>query len=200
VEGPVPDDHHAGGGPDRKLTDDPEAVARRICLRLLTGAPRTRAQLATALRRRGVPADAAEEVLSRFTDVGLIDDALFARTWVESRHHGRGLAGRALAAELRQRGVAADEVRDAVATLSPDEEAATARRLVQRKLAATRGQEPAVRTRRLVGTLARKGYPAALAFRVVREALDAEGIDPEGMGLDDAEAAIDPAESAPSET
>jgi regulatory protein len=182
------------------VTDDPEAAARQICLRLLTGAPRTRAQLATALRRRGIPPDAAEEVLSRFTDVGLIDDALFARTWVESRHHGRGLAGRALAAELRQRGVAADDVRDAVAALDPGEEAATARRLVDRKLAATRGQQTAVRTRRLVGTLARKGYPAPLAFRVVREALDAEGIDTEGVGLDDAEAAIDPADSAPSET
>lgn len=198
MDGPEPGDHF-GGKPDGKLTEDPEAAARQICLRLLTAAPRTRAQLATALRRRGVPADAAEEVLSRFTDVGLIDDALFARTWVESRHHGRGLARRALAAELRQRGVAADDVRDAVATLDPDDEAATARRLVDRKLAATRGQQPAVRTRRLVGTLARKGYPAPLAFRVVREALEAEGTDPEGLGLDEAEAAIDPAESAPGE-
>lgn len=184
----------AGGGAAGELTSSPEAVARQICLRLLTAAPRTRAQLATALRRRGVPADAAEEVLSRFADVGLIDDALFARSWVESRHHGRGLARRALAAELRHRGVAADEVREAVAALGPDEEIATARRLVDRKLAATRGQPPATRTRRLVAALARKGYPAPLAFRVVREALDAEGIDPEAVGLDDAETGIDAVE------
>ena len=187
----------ADGNPASKLTDDPEAVARLICLRLLTAAPRTRAQLATALRRRGIPDDAAESVLGRFADVGLIDDALFARAWVETRHHGRGLARRAIAAELRQRGVGAEDVRDAVGTLDPDAEIATARRLVDRKLAATRGQPPAVRTRRLVATLARKGYPAPLAFRVVREALDAEGIDPVAVGLDDAEAAYDPAETAP---
>ena len=59
---------------------------------MLSVAPRTRTQLAAALRRRGIPADAAEAVLARFTDVGLIDDAAFARAWVESRHHSRGLS------------------------------------------------------------------------------------------------------------
>jgi regulatory protein len=195
TDGTGADDTRADDG----AHDDPEAAARQICLRLLTATPRTRAQLATALRRRGIPDDAAESVLSRFTDVGLIDDALFARAWVESRHHGRGLARWALAAELRQRGVAADDVRDAVDTLDPDEEAATARRLVDRKLAATRGQPPVARTRRLVATLARKGYPAPLAFRVVREALDAEGIDAAAAGLEDAEAGADPAGTAPGE-
>jgi len=93
---------------------DPEAVARQVCLQMLTAAPRTRAQLASALARRGVPQDAADAVLDRFTDVKLIDDAMFARAWVDSRHYGRGLSRRALAAELRQRGVAAPEIQSAV--------------------------------------------------------------------------------------
>ncbi|HEY2549515.1 MAG TPA: RecX family transcriptional regulator, partial [Streptosporangiaceae bacterium] len=58
---------------------------------MLTSAPRTRAELAAALSRRGIPEEAAEEVLGRFTDAGLIDDATFASAWVESRHHSRGL-------------------------------------------------------------------------------------------------------------
>lgn len=69
---------------------DPVEQARNICLRLLTGSPRTRKQLADALRKREIPDEAAEEVLARFVDVGLIDDAAFAGAWVESRHHGRG--------------------------------------------------------------------------------------------------------------
>ena len=81
---------------------------------MLTAAPRTRAQLATALRRRGVPEEAAEAVLGRFAEVKLIDDATFASAWVESRHHGRGLSGRALAAELRDRGVASGDIQAAV--------------------------------------------------------------------------------------
>jgi regulatory protein len=170
--------------------EDPRALAREICLRLLTLAPRTRAQLADALRKRGIPDDAADDVLGRFTDVGLIDDAAFARAWVESRHHGRGLAGRALSAELRRRGVADEEIRDAVAELGPDAEVAAARRLVERRLASTSGHSPEVRTRRLAGMLARKGYPAGLAFRVIREAMEAEGVAvelPEDPEFDDSD-------------
>jgi regulatory protein len=143
---------------------------------MLTLAPRTRAQLADALRKRGIPEGVAEEVLARFADVGLIDDAAFARAWVESRHHSRGLAGRALGAELKHLGVDADEIRAALdEQLSPDAETVAARRLIKAKIAATRGLPPEVRTRRLAGMLARKGYPPGLAFRLIREALEADG-------------------------
>jgi regulatory protein len=170
--------HKGGAGDAASETprDDPEARARQVCLRLLTLAPRTRAQLADALRKRGIPDEAADEVLGRFEDVGLIDDAAFARSWVESRHYSRGLAGRALSAELKQRGVAAEEIRAAIdEQLGPDAEASAARRLIDRRLESTRGLPPEQRTRRLAGLLARKGYPAGLAFRVIREALEAEG-------------------------
>ena len=166
----VHNDHEDGA-------DDPEARARQICLRLLTLTPRTRAQLSDALRKRGIPDTVAAGVLDRYTDVGLIDDAAFARAWVESRHYSRGLAGRALAAELKQRGVDSGEIRDAVEELGPDAEVATARKLVAQQLAGTRGQPAQARTRRLAGMLALKGYPPALAFRVIREALEAEGAD-----------------------
>jgi regulatory protein len=161
--------------PDRDIEDDPRARAREICLRMLTLAPRTRAQLANALRRQGIPGPVADDVLARFSDAGLIDDAVFARAWVESRHYSRGLAGRALTAELKQRGVEDEEIREAVAGLGPDAEADTARQLVVRKLEATRGQPAQARVRRLAAMLARKGYPPGLAFRVIREAMEAEG-------------------------
>lgn len=163
---------------------NPEAVAQQICLRMLTAAPRTRAQLAEALRRKGVPQDAAEAVLGRFGEVKLIDDAAFAAAWVESRHHGRGLSGRALAAELTQRGVPPDDIKAAVGRLDPQQEIATARGLVARRLASTREQPLHARIRRLTGLLARKGYSAAIAYRVVREALEQEGLDPAAAGID----------------
>ncbi len=139
---------------------------------MLATAPKTRAQLAAALRRRGVPDETAEAVLGRFADVKLIDDAMFASAWVESRHYSRGLAGRALAAELRQRGVPADDIRAAVDGLDPEQEVATARNLVARRVEAIRGQPTPADVRRLIGLLARKGYPQALAFRLTREALE----------------------------
>jgi regulatory protein len=184
----MPRGMRASGSPSERppsgpSASDPEARARQICLRLLTAAPRTRAELAAALSRRGVPDDAAEAVLGRFTDVGLIDDAAFARAWVESRHYSRGLSRRSLSAELRRHGVEAEEIRDAVSTLDPEQEVATARRLVEQKLAGTRGQPPEARIRRAAGTLARKGYPPGLVFRLIKEVLEQEGSG-EAVGLD----------------
>jgi regulatory protein len=153
---------------------DPAARARQVCYHLLTLAPRTRAQLAEALDSRDIPQDVIQDVLERFTDAGLIDDAAFAQAWVDSRHHSRGLAGRALRAELKQRGVGDAEIHDALETLDSDDEAQMARRLVERKLAATAGLPTQTRVRRLAGMLTRKGYPPGLAFRVIREAMEAE--------------------------
>jgi regulatory protein len=158
---------------------DPAERARAICLRLLTGTPRTRKQLADALRKREIPEDVAEEVLSRFEEVGLIDDSAFADAWVESRHHGRGLARRALAQELRTKGVDSALIDEAVAQLDSEQEETTARDLVARKLRATRGLDRDKRIRRLAGMLARKGYPEGMALRVVRQALEEEGEDME---------------------
>ncbi|MFE4515177.1 recombination regulator RecX [Kitasatospora sp. NPDC056783] len=159
---------------------DPETRARDICLRLLTGAAKTRRQLADALRKREIPDEVADAVLTRLEEVGLIDDAAFATAWVESRHAVRGLSRRALAQELRTKGVAADLVEQAVAQLDHDDETDAARALVERKLRSTRGLDAQVRTRRLVGMLARRGYSEGLAFRVVRTALEEESSEPRG--------------------
>ena len=133
--------------------------AREICLRQLALRPRTRAELAKALAGKQISADVIAEVLDRYDEVGIIDDAAFARAWVSSRHHGRGLARRALANELRQRGVDAEVADEALGTLDDEEEAATARALVERKLRTATGTPEAI-FRRLAGMLARKGYPA----------------------------------------
>ncbi len=151
---------------------DPEAVARNLCLRALTGAPKTRSQLADLLESRGVPDEAAEAVLDRFTDVGLIDDAAFARAWVSSRQSGRGLARRALSAELRAKGVDPEVAAEAVEAVDDDDEREAARRLVERRVGGMRRLDRATATRRLIGMLARKGYNGGLAAAVVREALD----------------------------
>ena len=151
---------------------DPVSVARLICLQQLERKPRTRAELAETLSRRGVPEAAAETVLSRFTEVGLIDDAAYAKQWVEQRHSSRGSASRALSMELRQKGIAPEIVAGAVAELDSETEAATARALVRRKFRSLARFDVPTRTRRLVSFLARKGYSGELAYRVVREELE----------------------------
>jgi regulatory protein len=123
------------------------------------------------LRQRGIEDEVAAEVLDRYSEVGIIDDRAFAQAWVSSRHHGRGLARRALAGELRRKGVDSESVDAALDELGADTEVSTARELVDRKLRSDRGTPADVLFRRLVGLLARKGYPAGLAIRVVKDAL-----------------------------
>ncbi len=160
---------------------DPVSVARTIALRQLTAAPRTRAQLDEALARRGVPEQVSAELLDRLEQVGLVDDAQYARMWVESRHSGRGLSRRALRHELTERGVDPELVRDAVEAVDNDAELAAATALVRRRLASVGraedeegDQDPQVRQRRdrrLLGLLARRGYSAEVAHRALRTAL-----------------------------
>jgi regulatory protein len=166
--------------------NDPESVARGVCLRALTGTPKTRQQLADLLTKRGVPDDAAEAVLDRFTEVGLIDDAAYARAWVSSRQAGRGLARRALSAELRAKGVDAEVAAEAVDVVDDEDERAAAQRLVERRMPSMRRLDRVTASRRLMGMLARKGYNGGLAAAVIREALDLA--DDEALaagGLDD---------------
>jgi len=174
-----------GAGADQGPAADPESVARAICLRLLTDRARTRQELAQALRRKGVPDASAHTVLERFDDVGLIDDGAFAEQWVHSRHTVHGLGRRALAAELRRKGVADEVAGEVLAGVDDESEEWRARELVERKLRNLRtdtdGQRAAV-GRKLVGMLARKGYGGGVAYRVVREALAAHGAELDELG------------------
>ena len=167
------------GGHPEDPPGDPESVARSICLKLLTMSPKSRAQLADALAAKGIPDEAAAALLDRYTEVGLIDDAAFAQAWVSTRQASRGLATRVLAQELRRKGIDKDIIGPALATIEPDAEEASARMLVQRRLRSMRGLEPSVATRRLLGMLARKGYPSELAFRVIREELPGSDVRPD---------------------
>jgi regulatory protein len=174
-EAPAPaDERVVAGVDDREVEPDPESVARTICLNLLTATPRSRAELAKALRKRRVPDEVAQHVLERLTDVNLVDDAAYAEAYVESRHRGRGLARSALRAELRRKGIDEAVAGAAVEQIDAEAELAAARGLVARRIASTAGLAPEARVRRLAGMLQRKGYPAGLAFRVVREALAGE--------------------------
>ena len=156
---------------------DQEAVARKILLDTLTGQARSRHELEAKLARKGVPEDLADRLLDRFAEVGLVDDAAFARAWVQSRQAGKGLARRALAHELRRKGVEEQVARAALDDVDPDDETEAARTLVRRKLRSVQRLDRATATRRLAGMLARKGHPAGVAFRVVREELDAAGFE-----------------------
>lgn len=150
---------------------DPYDVARQIVLRQLAMAPRSRQQLHDKLRQRNCPEEVAEAVLDRMTEVGLVDDEAYAGMLIRSQQVGRGLATRALARELRTKGVDPETAQAALADIDPEDERERARALVDKKLRTMHGLDATVQTRRLAGMLARKGYDSSMAFGVIREAL-----------------------------
>ena len=150
---------------------DPESVARTILLDQLTGRARSRRELADKLASRNVPTDIATRLLDRFEEVGLIDDEAFARAWVSGRQSAKGLAPRALAQELRRKGIDDEVAREALDEVDPADVEEAARRLVRKKLRTATRVDDLTATRRLVGMLARKGYGSGLAFSVVKSEL-----------------------------
>ena len=169
---PIPGDPEA----DLQTRDgEPDAydVARQIVLRQLALAPKSRHQLRDKLRARNCPDEVAEAVLDRMTEVGLVDDEAYAGMLVRSQQAGRGLARRALARELRTKGVDDETARATLEQIDPEAERDRAGQLVAKKLRSMHGLEPVVQQRRLAGMLARKGYPADLAMAVIREAIAA---------------------------
>lgn len=149
-----------------------EQQARTVVLRKLSAQARTRSELADALRAKDVPDDVATRVLDRMVEVGLVDDAAFARDWVASRQQRRHLSRRKLADELRRKGVAPELVDDALGDVADDDEYEAAVALAQRKLASLSRHEPTVQRRRLAGMLERRGFTVGLIHRVLADVLE----------------------------
>jgi regulatory protein len=155
--------------PPPSTSESREEQARALCLRLLTVRARTRAELAGKLTKRGYPDDVSARVLDRLTTVGLVDDAGFAEQWVRSRRVNAGKGKRALAAELRTKGVDNDVITVALAGIDAGAERARAEQLARDKLRHERleGDDDQKVMRRLVAMLARRGYSQSMALDVV---------------------------------
>ena len=150
---------------------DPYSVARTIVLRRLNSMARTRKDLYDDLIAREIPQEAANAVLDRFTELGLINDAQYAEMFVASRQRSRGTAKPVLRQELRRKGVPDDEIIAALEEITSEEEYERARVLVEKKLPNLARYDLATQQRRVMNLLMRRGYSGAVASSVVREVI-----------------------------
>ncbi|SHT04967.1 recombination regulator RecX [Mycobacteroides abscessus] len=161
--------------PTREPVDLRDEQAWSYCLRLLTSRARTRAELTERLARRGYPDDVSERIMDRLATAGLVNDADFATQWVQSRHTYSGKGKRALAAELRTKGVSAENAAAALAQIDGEAERSRAAELVTKKLRSENLDDGGIKAaRRLVAMLARRGYGQSMAYDVVKNALASE--------------------------
>ncbi|WP_312867590.1 regulatory protein RecX [Amycolatopsis pithecellobii] len=164
--------------------DEAWKKAKEVCFDLLAVRPRTKDELRQTLRRKGFDEELRERLLGKLDSSGLVDDAAFAEQWVRSRHAYQGLARSALVAELKRKGVDGQVAAQAAGEIDRESEEQRARELVRKRLRAMTTLDEQTAIRRLLGTLARKGYPQGLAYQVVRDELKNAGAD--STPLDDA--------------
>lgn len=158
------------------------SIVHERALRLLDSRARSREELRQCLLTPSAkdpePHPAlVEEVLEGLERTGLVNDAVFASEWVRQRAEQRGKSRRALDLELRRKGVDAETREDALSQVDDEREQEVARTFARKK-AATIKHLPADRRekdgalRRVVGVLARRGYPEGMSFVLARQAVE----------------------------
>jgi regulatory protein len=157
---------------DEKIKEIEAAdAAKQVLLRRLSHAPRTRKELAKDLKDKDISDEVANVALDRFEEVGLINDQALASNYVSSQHERKGLGKNALRQQLRAKGVSDDVALEAISQISDDQEFQAAFALACKKIRSLQRDDAKTQLRKIVGVLARKGYPSNLAFRVAKEVI-----------------------------
>ena len=144
--------------------EDQRRGAIASALRLLAMQPRSEQDLRIRLGRRGFPRAAVDGAIRRLRELGYLDDAAFARHYVEARQDATPRSRRALAFELGRKGVGRDLAAEAVAEVSDADAAFNA---AQRRLRALTGLDRQAFTRRLGTFLAGRGFGYGVAYQVI---------------------------------
>ena len=134
---------------------------------LLAARAHSRREIEQKLLRTGYRPGTVEMVLYKLEKERLLDDADFARQWVETRS-SRKMGRERIARELRQKGVDEEEAAAALEEIDAEEQLAAAAALVEKAAARIKpGEDPRRAAQRITGMLIRRGY----SWDVAREAL-----------------------------
>jgi regulatory protein len=144
---------------------DVRQQAYEAALRLLAYRPRSEREMGQRLARRGLPPRVIGETMDRLRGQGLLDDAAFARFWVESRDQHSPRGRRLLWQELATKGIQRETAREATGAI---EEEQAALRAAEKRLYHLQGLDHSTFRRRLCGFLLRRGF----SYETVRDTVD----------------------------
>lgn len=148
---------------------DQLSAAQTIALNALAPRAKSRGELASHLKRRGVEDLAAVVVLDKLEKSGLVNDLEFARAWADSRMRAKNLSKRVIAGELREKGVSAELIAIALDEIDNDLEYRAALELGMRKARSLKRFDEETRQRRLISALQRKGFNFSVISAVLKE-------------------------------
>lgn len=154
--------------------------ATEAALGLLEVRARARREIETRLTQKGYDEDVIRQVVEKLTRLSLLDDAQFAAQWVEAKTRvggSRPVGRRRISSELFQKGVAKDQIEEALGRVSDEDELALARAAAAKKVRHVPTDREALQAerQRLVGFLQRRGFGWETVKRITREVLPTPG-------------------------
>jgi len=151
---------------------DSVEVALQRGMDLLSYRPRSRGELRTRLRKKGLEEAAIAEALDRLERTGLLNDLEFAHYWIENRFQFNPRGAMALRQELRQKGLDQATIDQALADYDEEKAAARAAERAVQKLSHLNGE---TFQRKLSGYLKRRGFSYSIVRPLVEVALANHG-------------------------
>jgi regulatory protein len=148
------------------LQEDEAKKAITASLNLIAYRSRAAGELRSKLREKGYSPEAIDTAVNRMQELNYLDDEAFAERWVTSRQNTRPRSERMLKRELAQKGIDRETIEQTIEEAGVDE-FGDALAIAQKKAATMGALEPAVRSRRISGLLARRGYGYDIIRRVI---------------------------------
>ncbi len=148
------------------LARDAVEKAFQKALRFLSYRPRSEAEIRRHLEKHGVPAEAIEKAMERLRRAGLVDDAEFARFWIENREQFNPRSPRALRYELRQKGLSDEIIDEALAGFDAED---AAKRAALGQMRKWKGLDARSLRRKMWDFLMRRGFETG----VIRDTIEA---------------------------
>jgi regulatory protein len=158
--------------------DDPEIVLA-AGLRFLEARSRSIAEVRRRLAVAGYRSDLIESTIARLVELGVLDDEMFARAWIESRDRARPRGERALRQELALKGIdralvddLLTERRGAGGNEASVDDGAAEKLLARHARTLDRIDDPRLKRQRAYALLARNGFNPETASAAIRRVLD----------------------------
>lgn len=143
-------------------------------LKFIAVRPRSKKEISDYLNRKSVSKDLAAKIISKLEESELIDDAAFARWWVEQRITFRPKGKRALLAELSQKGVNRETSEEVINQEINEEE--LARRAAEKKLRSLPSLPSQERRQKMINFLLTRGFAWETVKKIVNTLSEVEGL------------------------
>lgn len=165
-------------GPGLSFDDDEDeapdfdadyAQAKKTAMNMLAMRDHSSDELRKKLVKRDLMPEAIDVLIEKLQNSRLLNDEEFAHRFARAQRENRKLSRSVLKRELSKKGISPELAADAVADIDGEEE--LAREVAEKKAASTRRLDYAVRERRILGMLARRGFPSAICIKVTRDVL-----------------------------